>query len=72
MEHKRLIKDGLDHFRIPGSEEKLAKLIKFIEELARWNRTINLVGVKDISLVCTELLADSFLSIPSLPTANAS
>ncbi|MBP1749489.1 MAG: rsmG [Deltaproteobacteria bacterium] len=60
MDHKRLIKDSLDHFHIPLSEEELAKLVRFIEELARWNRTVNLVGIKNVDRVCAELLADSF------------
>jgi 16S rRNA (guanine527-N7)-methyltransferase len=60
MDCKRLIKDSLDHFHIPASEEELAKLAGFIEELQRWNRTVNLVGIRNIDLICAELLADAF------------
>lgn len=60
MDCKRLIKDSLDHFHVPASEEELAKLTRFIEELARWNRTVNLVGITSIDLICAELLADAF------------
>ncbi len=60
MNHKRLIKHSLDHFHIPVTDRGLAKLVLFVEELARWNRTINLVGIKDVETICSELLADSF------------
>lgn len=60
MDHNRLIRSSLDHFRIPAAEEEVAKLSRFIEELHRWNRTVNLVGLKDIAGICAELLADSF------------
>lgn len=64
MDHKRLIRDSLDHFHIPASEEKLARLGRFVEELHRWNQTINLVGIKSIDLICAELLADSLFVYP--------
>lgn len=60
MDRKRLIQQTLDHFHIPVSGEVLANLVQFIDELDRWNRTINLVGIRDMDRVCSELLADSF------------
>lgn len=60
MDRKRLIQETLDHLRIPVSGEVLADLLRFIEELERWNRAINLVGIRDMDRVCSELLADSF------------
>ena len=60
MDRKRLIQQTLDHFHVPVSGEALAGLALFIEELERWNRAINLVGIRDMDRVCSELLADSF------------
>ncbi len=64
MDRKGLIQQTLDHFHIPVSSEALAGLVRFIEELDRWNRTINLVGIRDMDRVCSELLADSFFLYP--------
>jgi len=36
------------------------RILRFLEELDRWNRKMNLVGLTDIARVCRELLADSF------------
>ena len=41
-------------------EAGLMRILRFLVELDRWNRKMNLVGLKDISRVCRELLADSF------------
>jgi len=60
MDRKRLIQETLDHLRIPVSRGVLTDLLQFIEELERWNRAINLVGIRDMDRVCSELLADSF------------
>lgn len=57
---ERLIGEILGEFRIPLQPEVLAGLIGFMEELDRWNRKINLVGLKDIEQACRELLADAF------------
>jgi 16S rRNA (guanine527-N7)-methyltransferase len=60
MDRKGLIQRTLDHFLIPVSGQELTDLVTFIEELERWNRAINLVGIRDMDRVCSELLADSF------------
>lgn len=60
MDRKRLIQETLDHLHIPVSGQVLADLLQFIDELERWNRAINLVGIRDMDRVCSELLADSF------------
>ncbi len=60
MDRKRLIRKTLDHFHIPVSEQGLVDLVRFIEELEKWNRTINLIGLKNMDRVCAEMLADSF------------
>lgn len=60
MDRKGLIQKTLEHFQIPVSGEQLTDLVTFIEELEKWNRAINLVGLRDMDRVCSELLADSF------------
>ncbi|MDD3845275.1 MAG: class I SAM-dependent methyltransferase [Syntrophorhabdaceae bacterium] len=60
MDFKGLIGQTLEHFRIPLDEAGLMRLVRFVGELDRWNRRINLVGLKDMERVCRELLADSF------------
>lgn len=59
MEIKELIAQTLEHFHIPLRQGAPALLLRFMEELERWNRSINLVGLKDMEGVCRELLADA-------------
>jgi len=60
MDLKGLIEQTLEYFHISPGEAGLMSILRFIEELDRWNRRMNLVGVKDMERVCRELLADSF------------
>ncbi|OPY01088.1 MAG: Ribosomal RNA small subunit methyltransferase G [Syntrophorhabdus sp. PtaB.Bin047] len=60
MDLKALIAEALEHFRISPGEAGLASLVRYVEELDRWGRRMNLVGLKDMERVCRELLADSF------------
>lgn len=55
-----MISQILEHFNIAVQQARLMRIVRFIEELERWNRKINLVGPKDMERVCRELLADSF------------
>jgi 16S rRNA (guanine527-N7)-methyltransferase len=57
---KGLIAEALEHFHISPGETGLAPLVRYMEELDRWGRKMNLVGLKDMERVCRELLADSF------------
>ncbi len=41
---KHLMKNGLKKLKITPKEEKLQKLILYIEELLKWNKKINLVS----------------------------
>ncbi len=50
----------LEYFDISVEQARLMRIVRFMEELERWNRKINLVGPKDMERVCRELLADSF------------
>lgn len=60
MDLERLIRQTLEYFEIPMEEAGLMRILRFLVELDRWNRKMNLVGLKDIARVCRELLADSF------------
>ncbi len=59
MDLKRLIAEALEHFAISAGEARSASLVRYMEELDRWGRRMNLVGLKDIERVCRELLADA-------------
>jgi len=60
MTLKKMIVDGLKHFHILHGEEEADNLCFFIEELERWNKRINLVGLKDLESMVRELLYDAF------------
>ncbi len=60
MDLKGLIAEALEHFHISPGEAMEMSLVRYVEELDRWGRRMNLVGLKDIERVCRELLADSF------------
>jgi 16S rRNA (guanine527-N7)-methyltransferase len=60
MNRTYLIKQTLEHFQIPAQSHAVDCLAGFIDELDRWNKKINLVGLKDMDEVCRELLADAF------------
>lgn len=60
MNHTSLIRQALEHFQIPVQDIIIDRLETFINELSRWNKKINLVGLKDRDQVCRELLADAF------------
>ena len=54
------IREGLAHFNIDCDESGLKALIVFMEELGRWNRRVNLTGIRDMEQAVRELLYDAF------------
>ena len=60
MQIKRTIKDGLESFSIPTTEESLEMLAAYIRELERWNKRINLTGIKEAEGIIGGLLFDTF------------
>jgi 16S rRNA (guanine527-N7)-methyltransferase len=57
---ERLIEEGLAHFAIEGGAEVSGRLLSYAKELERWNRTINLVGLKRAERIVADLLYDAF------------
>jgi len=56
---KGLIGKTLECLCTPVPQGVQGRLVRFLEELERWNRRVNLVGVKDMERICRELLADA-------------
>ncbi len=57
------IEEGLAYFCVPYHEECLKKLSRYVEEIDRWNRTVNITGIHDPILIVRELLGDAFLLV---------
>jgi 16S rRNA (guanine527-N7)-methyltransferase len=55
-----LLKEGLIHYGIEHTPEQLAKLSLFVEELLKWNKRLNLVGLKEREPIVLELIYDAF------------
>ncbi len=56
----RLIGDGLQNFQVQYNEQAIADIVYYVEELEKWNRHINLVGLKSAGAVVKVLLYDAF------------
>ncbi len=54
------MREGLMHFRIGCDEKDIKALLFYMEELMRWNKKINLTGIKDVERAVRELLYDAF------------
>jgi len=59
---RRLIDGGLRHFQVRHDEQHIAHLVYYVEELEKWNRHINLVGLKSAEAVVKALLYDAFFA----------
>lgn len=55
-----LIEEGFDYYSIDRSHDAIRPMIAFVEELEKWNRHINLTGVRNPSSIVTDLLYDTF------------
>jgi len=60
MDTERLIKVGLDSFSIARNAEKEEALLRYLLELQKWNKRINLVGLKELVDIVKKLLFDAF------------
>lgn len=60
MDIIKYIEKGLGSFDIQCDKDTVKKLCYYIEELDRWNRHINLTGIKDIHSIVEILLYDAF------------
>ena len=62
MKLSQLIDDGLRYFQVPYNEQNIAHNVYYVEELEKWNRHINLVGLKSAEAVVRALLYDAFFA----------
>ncbi len=57
---ERLIEDGLAFYGIEYDAAMADCLVRFVGELVRWSRTMNLVGLKEEERIVVDLLYDAF------------
>ena len=60
MKTEKNIREGLAHFHIDYNETVLKGLLFYMEELMRWNKKVNLTGIRDMERAIQELLYDAF------------
>lgn len=60
MKVEKNIREGLAHFHIDCDEMATKELLFYMEELMRWNKKVNLTGIKNIERAIQELLYDTF------------
>jgi 16S rRNA (guanine527-N7)-methyltransferase len=57
---EKTIREGLTHFRIDYDETHLKSLLFYMDELTKWNKRVNLIGIQDMERAVRELLYDAF------------
>jgi 16S rRNA (guanine527-N7)-methyltransferase len=57
---------GIEAMRLDIAEEQRQKLLAYLEELEKWNRTYNLTAVRDPQEMVTRHLLDSLSVLPHL------
>ena len=60
MKSEIAIREGLESFHIYYDEADLRDLLFYMEELMKWNKKVNLTGIRDIVMAIRELLYDAF------------
>ena len=72
--HRRLT-EACRQFALPIDEQRIAKLLRYIDQLQRWNRTYNLTAVRDPGEMLVQHVFDSLAVVKpldeALPAANA-
>lgn len=71
MDVAKYIEKGLDAYNIQYDKDILADLSFYIEELDRWNRHINLTGIKDVHSMIKILLYDAFFIFSRLKESKS-
>ncbi|MCX8023349.1 MAG: 16S rRNA (guanine(527)-N(7))-methyltransferase RsmG [Syntrophorhabdaceae bacterium] len=66
MDIENTIGQGLDFYGMGKDKEVLKKLVFYVNELHRWNKKVNLTGIKDIEGIVTHLIYDAFFIAPML------
>lgn len=66
-----LIKEGLIRYEIDHTAGQLANLSLFLAELVKWNKRMNLVGLKDEESIVLHLIHDAFFLYTSMRDAHS-
>jgi 16S rRNA (guanine527-N7)-methyltransferase len=59
-ELQKTIEEGLIPFGIDYDDERLSQMCGYVESLEKWNRRVNLVGLKEQGPIVRELIYDAF------------
>jgi 16S rRNA (guanine527-N7)-methyltransferase len=60
MELEKLVEEGLRFFSISHDKKMIGDLCLYVRELDKWNKRMNLTGLKESRLIIRELLYDAF------------
>jgi 16S rRNA (guanine527-N7)-methyltransferase len=71
MELEKLVEKGLRFFSIPHDKRVVGDLCFYVRELDKWNKRMNLTGLKDSRLVIRELLYDAFFLFSRMTGAGS-
>jgi len=55
-----MMQTGLNYFHIPYNEKTLNDLCFYLFELEKWNKHMNLTGLKELNRIVSELMYDAF------------
>lgn len=64
---RQSLAEGLETLALPEGERILAALLRYLDLLAKWNRTFNLTAVDDQEQAVSVHLLDSLVVLPFLP-----
>ena len=57
---RKAIEEGLVRFGIDYDGERLSQICSYVESLEKWNRRMNLIGLKETGKVVQEIIYDAF------------
>jgi 16S rRNA (guanine527-N7)-methyltransferase len=60
MKSEIAIREGLESFHIDYDEADFRDLLYYMEEMMKWNKKVNLTGIRDMVAAVRELLYDAF------------
>ena len=69
--HDTELEHGLRSLGLSLSNDACAKLVQYVELLAKWNRTYNLSAIREPAQMVTHHLLDSLAVVPHLPQQPA-
>jgi 16S rRNA (guanine527-N7)-methyltransferase len=60
MELEKMVQEGLQFFSVSYNEKTIGNLSLYVRELSKWNKHMNLTGLKELRRIICELLYDAF------------